>query len=116
MHKSILYIFLIPLLFLASCDSGEESVPVSSEVSFSIRAPKAETGGNASEIATPAGDNELINTWWMAFADQSGIVRLILERDAAKTNPVEMEEFSATLDRGTYGVFIRQYTSREFRS
>lgn len=105
MHKSILYIFLIPLLFLASCDSGEESVPVSSEVSFSIRVPKAETGGNASEIATPAGDNELINTWWMAFADQSGIVRLILERDAAKTNPVEMEEFSATLDRGTYTVY-----------
>lgn len=86
---------------LIGCDSHEKEMTASDRVSFSIHAPKVE----ADETSTPATGNELIQTWWMAFADRSGIVRLILERDPSKTTPVEMEEFTASLDRGTYTVY-----------
>lgn len=86
---------------LIGCDSHEKEMNASARVSFTIRAPKAE----ADETETPSTDNELIRSWWISFADQSGIVRLILERDPSNTTPVEMEEFTATLDRGTYTVY-----------
>ena len=59
----------------------------------------------AQDDIAPATDNELINTWWMAFVNEENIVTRLLERPADKTEAVEREEFTFNIDAGTYTIY-----------
>ncbi len=87
---------ILSLMLLAACSAKESNEPTApTRASFVIKA-----------AADPsASDNELIHTWFIAFADAHGTVRRTLERDAANTEPVDMDEFSTTLAPGTYKVY-----------
>ena len=49
--------------------------------------------------------NELINNWWIAFADASGTVRRIVANDPALTVPVEEDRFTVELPAATYTLY-----------
>lgn len=92
-------ILLMTAFMLCAGCSGHEPEPsaetLSAGVTIRTRMPQ---DVNATE-------NELINTWWMAFVDRDGIVRLILDRPSEKTGAVDYEEFSFTIASGTYTVY-----------
>ena len=98
MKVSHLYIRLIAIIaiVLTACTGKEDEDPSKpSRVAFVIKAANDPS----------ATDNELINTWFIAFADASGKICRTIERDATKTEPVDMEEFSTKLNPGTYKVY-----------
>ena len=101
MIRKLTQYILTLLVIMAGACSPQEDFPTRKQTSFAIQVQPSAT---ESSEAAPS-PNELINTWWMAFADQEGVVRLIIERDPANTTPVEMESFTATLDLGTYTVY-----------
>lgn len=89
--------FAVCCLFAASCsDNGPSDLEQKS-----IRASLS--------VQTRAGEkllsNELINTWWIAFADKNGVISAIVSRDAANTTAVEREEFGIGLPAGTYTAY-----------
>lgn len=90
--------FVTCCLATTSCSDTEPAeptpAPVSARASVSVKL-RGET--------LPA--NELINTWWIAFADKNGVVRSIVKRDAALTTAVEREEFDVELPSGTYTAY-----------
>lgn len=96
--KKISYILTLVTccLLVASCsDSAPDEptpAPTGARASLSVKSRAGET----------LPDNELINTWWIAFADQSGVVRAIVKRDASLKTAVEREEFDVEIPAGTY--------------
>lgn len=94
-HTTILF---FSLLFLASC-SEDETPAASSETRFSIsvKSPGVPTD--------PSGDNEKINTWWIALVSSNGTVRAILERPAGLTAAVEEETINAEIPTGRYTAY-----------
>lgn len=92
-------ILLMTALMLCAGCSGHEPEPadetLSAGVTIRTRMPQ---DVNATE-------NELINTWWMAFVDRDGMVRLILDRPSDKTGAVDYEEFDFSIASGTYTVY-----------
>ncbi len=95
------YTSLLALCLLAaSCSENgsptnepSPAAPVSSRASLSVKLRGEETSPSA---------NELINSWWIAFADQEGTVSAIVERAASLSTAVEREEFNVELPAGTY--------------
>lgn len=99
-------LFLAACLTLGSC-SGDD-------------APGPETGKQHTLTMTigsrdfaPTADNELINSWWMAFVAPDGTVVETIDRSEAfdtkgqrlPSTPVERETFNVTLHDGTYKVY-----------
>jgi len=101
--KKLSYTSLLTVCLLtASCSENEPSAnepssaaPVSSRASLSVKL-RGETAPSA---------NELINSWWIAFADQEGVVSAIVSRDASLSTAVEREEFNVELPAGTYTAY-----------
>ncbi|MDE6548043.1 MAG: hypothetical protein K2L22_03500 [Muribaculaceae bacterium] len=94
----------------------EEGIPT--EVSFSIssRFNGIDTRADGT-AADPENDNEMINDWFMVFADRNNVVRKVITRSEAgiKTegNPVEEETFRFILPSGTYSVYAFANISKE---
>lgn len=97
MRINHIYILLTVLLMLcAACSSDEpEAAKERVTATFTI----------ASRASQDADGAELINTWWMVFADKGGTVRLILDRPVDKNEAVEREEFKFELSEGEYTVY-----------
>lgn len=94
-HISILPV-IMALLF-GSCASDEPrpaSENTTSTITIRTRAPQV-----------AADDNELIRSWWMAFVDGSGVVRLVIERPSDRTDAVDYETFDFKIDKGVYTVY-----------
>lgn len=87
-------------LTLSACGDDNDPAPRTSVASLSIRT--AATGDDDS--ADPAG-NDIINTWFMAFVDNSNKVAKIISRPASNTAPVEEEWVDFEIARGTYTVY-----------
>lgn len=94
-HTTILF---LSLLFLASC--SEDETPAASyktRFSISVKSPGMPTD--------PSGDNEKINTWWIALVSSNGTVRAILERPAGLTAAIEEETINAEIPTGRYTAY-----------
>jgi len=81
----------------ASCSENEpsEPEPSSARASLSVQSRAGET----------LPENELIQTWWIAFADKYGVVNAIVSRNATLTTAVDREEFDVELPAGTYTAY-----------
>ncbi len=113
MKRISLYITLLlcTSLTFTSCTGNEgpdrESNESSNLVTMSI-ASRATAGTHAAD-----GDNELINSWWMAFVAPDGTVVETLDRTEAydpagqklPNSAVERETFNVSLSEGTYTVY-----------
>lgn len=113
MKRISLYITLLlcTSLTFTSCTGNEgpdrESNESSNLVTMSI-ASRATAGTHAAD-----GDNELINSWWMAFVAPDGTVVETLDRAEAydpagqklPNSAVERETFNVSLADGTYKVY-----------
>lgn len=113
MKRISLYITLLlcTSLTFTSCTGNEgpdrESNESSNLVTMSI-ASRATAGTHAAD-----GDNELINSWWMAFVAPDGTVVETLDRTEAydpagqklPNSAVERETFNVSLADGTYKVY-----------
>ena len=106
MHKAKSYIAVLATLVAASsCSDQPEDDKQQTQAVFTISARQPAPALDAAVFLIPSAttDNELINSWTIVFADQSGIVRSILTGNP--TSAVEMDQFTAKLDRGTYTVY-----------
>lgn len=100
--KGLIYSLLIVSCTLAvtSCAEADRddtpaapTEPVRAAFSIKTRA--------ASDIP----DNELIQTWWVAFVDQTGTVRAIISRDPSITTAVERDIFGVDIPDGAYTAY-----------
>ncbi len=97
--KKLSYILIstaCSLLPVSCSDSGPaEQEPQHTRAALSVRSCAGET----------LPDNELINTWWIAFVDKYGVVSAVVSRDAALKTAVESEEFDVELPAGSYTAY-----------
>lgn len=94
----ILSIFLA--LISAACsdvDSGVQPAAVKGRCSIVSRAQ--------GEMQLTAQPNELINSWWVVFADAAGTVRAIVYNSPELDVPVERDEFTVELPSATYTLY-----------
>lgn len=87
---------LIALFAVACSEKDELSVSDTSGSTVVIRTRVPQAG---------AADNELINDWWLVFVDNSGSIRLLLDRPSDKTDPVDYEELEFQIPPGTYTIY-----------
>lgn len=94
-------LLIVLLLLCGGCSADEpEQAKKQATGTFTIMSRAARTDGPATSEAS-----ELINSWWMVFVDDSGTVRLILDRPSGNVSAVEREEFKFDLEAGHYTVY-----------
>lgn len=105
-----LYAALLSLALLAACDSGEKDCDISfSTAVISISAKSASTRADLSE--SPASQNELINSWWIAMVDNSGKVVAILS--GTPSGACSEDEVEGLLPTGDYTAYAFANVSQE---
>lgn len=99
MKVNYISILLIAVLALyCSCSESELQAPEEPTTATFMIGTRAGSDQNATE-------KELINSWWIAFVDESGIVTKIVQRPSDKTTVVERETYSLKIKAGKYNVY-----------
>ncbi|MCM1477917.1 MAG: hypothetical protein NC045_08405, partial [Bacteroides sp.] len=98
--KHILSAIIISLLLTAcSGNGGDEPTPVVGKVNASVTLQSQ----SATESDPP--QNELINSWWVAFVNDKNKVVKIVSRPFDKTGAVPHENFNVEIDAGLYTIY-----------
>lgn len=98
-------LLIVSLLLFGSCTENPELKKSEVFTTFSITSHSTKTG--------EASDKELINSWWIAFVDESGVVKKTLDRPIANTAAVDRESFKLSLPQGKYTAFAFANISKE---
>lgn len=73
------------------------------EISLAISSMRSGTETGDGTPSDPATSAEKINSWWIAFVDNGGTVRQVVNRQAS--GAVEMETFKCTVPSGAYTLY-----------
>lgn len=103
---SKLYIFILSALLAGLCfscyDEGEEAIEDGQTV---IHGSIGTRAANNDEYVDPEGNVEIINTWWIVFVNANNVIANIAERSSLNTSAISNDDFTLTLDNGTYTVY-----------
>ncbi|MCM1139365.1 MAG: hypothetical protein NC453_12415 [Muribaculum sp.] len=98
--KYIFYAIISSIIFAACSESGgDEPIPYTGKVNASVTLQSRST-----DISNPA-QNELINSWWVAFVNSQNKVVKIVNRPAYKTEAVETDTLNVEIDAGIYDIY-----------
>ena len=100
-HKYFPVIILAVLLSVISAACSEEESRVEPAL---VTGHCSIVSRSAGDMHVPAAPNELINNWWVVFADASGTVRSIVTSPELSA-PVERDEFTVELPAATYTLY-----------
>lgn len=89
---------------LGACSDNNDPQPEPDTAGATIVINSRADNSSINNASTPS-DNELINSWWMVFVDNQGIVQLILERPSDKTNAVAKENVELSIPSGKYTIY-----------
>ena len=94
----------------------ETGIPASVGISIGTMRGNSVRAGDSTGDGTPASpsdNNEMINSWWIAFVNDDGVISDILDRSSNLTDAVEMESFRCTIPSGNYDIYAFANIDRE---
>ncbi|MCM1504118.1 MAG: hypothetical protein NC127_02855 [Muribaculum sp.] len=98
----------LAVVVFSGCKSDNADEPYSGEpqqASISLRT------ASPTQSSEPGSPNELINSWWVAFAKSDGTIAAIVEKNALPS-PAERDDVQCQLSRGTYTAYAFANISR----
>lgn len=103
-HNIIAPLIAALTITLGACSDNNDPQPEPDTAEATI-VITSRAGNSSSDDASTPNDNELINSWWMVFVDNNGVVRLILDRPSDKTDPVAEENVELSISNGKYTIY-----------
>lgn len=103
-HNIIAPLIAALTITLGACSDNNDPQPEPDTAEATIVITSRADNSSTDNASTPS-DNELINSWWMVFVDNQGVVQLILERPSDKTAPVAKENVELSIFSGKYTIY-----------